>query len=326
MTLTDRDRRIVLALVPLLLIAAYWFLVLGPKRTQAADAGKELSKQEQRLQAARDRSARLSAAKTDFSDDYSELVRLGKAVPASLDMPSLMVQLDSAAKGTGIHFTRIATGDRSQTSQATPASGGSSSSSSSASGSQPASAAGGAKAQTGYGKAVENSNQTADTASQKSNADASASAGDTSTSTSARSGLPVGGGSGGPAQGGPGAAGAGPAGLDNVPLDLTFQGSFFDLANFFHRLKRFVRVFNQQVEVRGRLMTVEGLKFSSTPEIFPRLKAELSATVYLSPRTGGTTAGASPAGPAGAPSGGTPASSPAGPGTTPTATATPPTP
>jgi hypothetical protein len=82
-----------------------------------------------------------------------------------------------------------------------------------------------------------------------------------------------------------------------MPLELTFEGNFYNLADFFHRLKRFVRVFNSQVVVRGRLMTVESLKYSSDPEIFPKLKAELTATVYLSPATQGTTAGATPQGP-----------------------------
>ena len=48
----------------------------------------------------------------------------------------------------------------------------------------------------------------------------------------------------------------------------------------------------------GRLITVEGVKFSSDPQLFPRVKAEMTATVYLSPKAQGTTAGATPQGPA----------------------------
>jgi hypothetical protein len=32
---------------------------------------------------------------------YAQVVRLGKALPSSVDMPSLLVQLDAAAAGTG---------------------------------------------------------------------------------------------------------------------------------------------------------------------------------------------------------------------------------
>jgi hypothetical protein len=91
-------------------------------------------------------------------------------------------------------------------------------------------------------------------------------------------------------------------------------------------VKRFVRVANQNVVVSGRLITVEGVKFSSDPELFPRIKAELKATIYLAPKSQGTTAGATPNGPApatpGAPT--TPASAPSStPSPAPTATATP---
>ena len=74
--------------------------------------------------------------------------------------------------------------------------------------------------------------------------------------------------------------------------------------------------------MRGRLLTVESLNFLSDPEIVPRLRAEVGATIYLAPQAQGTTAGATPQGPAPAtaPAGGT-APAPAAP--KPTATATP---
>ncbi len=40
MSLSDRDRKIVLALVPIVLLAAFWFLLLSPKREEAASAGQ----------------------------------------------------------------------------------------------------------------------------------------------------------------------------------------------------------------------------------------------------------------------------------------------
>jgi hypothetical protein len=75
-------------------------------------------------------------------------------------------------------------------------------------------------------------------------------------------------------------------------------------------MKRFVRVHNDQVLVRGRLITVDAFKFT-TGEDFPQLKAEVKATVYLAPRAQGATAGATPAGPATTPAAGAqPATSP----------------
>ena len=103
------------------------------------------------------------------------------------------------------------------------------------------------------------------------------------------------------------------------------MGDFFNLADFFHSVKRFVSVANANVRVSGRLITVEGVSWSSDPELFPKLKAQIKATIYLSPKAQGTTAGATPAGPATDAT--TPASTPdaseATPAPVPTATATP---
>ena len=115
------------------------------------------------------------------------------------------------------------------------------------------------------------------------------------------------------------------AGLETVPLDLEFTGDFFNLADFFHDVKRFVHVAGTDVVVGGRLITIEGVNYSSDPELFPKIKAEIRATVYLSPKAEGTSAGATPTGPSDTTPASTPAavedSAPATPA--PTATATP---
>jgi Tfp pilus assembly protein PilO len=314
-TLTARDRNIMIALVPVLVIVGYWFLVLGPKRQEVSKVDRSLAKQEERRDAAKAAAANAKTAKTDFAADYTEIVRLGKAIPASVDMPSVIVQLNAAAKGTGIRFTKIATGERQVTAATTTPSP-----TDSSQGGTPA-AAGGGSAQSAPGAATESANTAQQTADQRSGAAASSGVApsDAQTSTSSGGGLPVGGGATAP-----GASGAStpPAGLETVPLELEFMGNFFNLADFFHRVKRFVRVANQDVVVGGRLLTVEGVRWASDPEIFPRIRAELSATIYLSPKVQGTTAGATPANPAPT-TPATPAQSPPAPAATPTATATP---
>ncbi len=293
MSLTDRDKKIALVLIPLLVLLGYWFLLLAPKRDEAAKAGAALAKQEQRRDAARERENALTSSKTSFAADYAELVRLGKAIPSSVDMPSLIVQLDSAARGTGIRFAKIATGERTApaapapTPPKAPGEG---------NGSQPA-AAGGQGASSGPGKAAETAGGATNNANAASSQQSGVKPSDTQTSSQAREGgVPVGGGTATPGAPSGSAAPAAP-GLETVPLDLELTGNFFNLANLFHRLKRFVRVANDRVVVGGRLITIDSLKFASDPQLFPKLKAEITATVYLSPKAGGTTAGATPQGP-----------------------------
>jgi Tfp pilus assembly protein PilO len=290
MTLSDRDKKILTFMVPLLVLAAYWFLVLTPKREEATTASAALTVEQDRVEAARMASSAADNAEKGFDTSYATVVRLGKAIPATVDMPSLLVQLESAAAGTGIRFNAITVGERTSAAapaEAAPAEGGDAAT--------PASDAGGAPAETAPGSAVESANEAQQTADADSAA-AEQSGVDTTTSTTAsEGGLPVGGGA---TPGATDAATPAPAGLESVPLTLNFEGNFFNLADFFHRVKRFVRVANENVLVSGRLLTIESVNWTSNPETFPRLHAEVAATIYLSPLAQGVTAGATPGGPA----------------------------
>jgi hypothetical protein len=323
-TLSDRDKKILIFLAPLLLVAAYWFLLLSPKREEATTASAALTQEQDRLEAARAAASSADNAKDGFEASYATIVRLGKAIPSTVDMPSLLVQLEAAAEGTGIRFDAITAGERTAATpaapaEAAPAEGGDTAST-------PAAEAGGAPAQTAPGGAVESANNAEQTSDQR-NASAEQSGVDATTSTPASDGgLPVGGGAAGAAA----APATPPAGLETVPLTLEFEGNFFKLADFFHELKRFVRVANEDVLVSGRLVSVDSVRWASDTVIFPRIRAEVTATIYLSPLTQGVTAGATPGGPAPTtpatttPAGTTPAPAPApAPAAAPTATATP---
>jgi Tfp pilus assembly protein PilO len=319
-TLTDRDRKVLIFVVPVVVIMAYWFLLLSPQRQEASKAAEAVITQEERRDMAQVQLDAAKNAEQDFSADYTQIVRLGKAIPASVDMPSLIVQLDAAATGTGISFTKIKTGERVDSAATAPTTAPGTTPPGTTPPADPATpaAAGGEQAQSAPGGAAEAANNTAATANQQ------AAAADTQTSTSSDSGLAVGGGSAAP--GPAGTPPVAPAGLETVPLELEFTGNFFNLADFFHRVKRFVEVANSDVVVSGRLLTVQGVRWSSDPEIFPKIRAEMKATIYLSPKAQGPTAGATPAGPSTTPAttttpaGATPAPEPA---VTPTAAATP---
>jgi Tfp pilus assembly protein PilO len=319
-SMSDRDRKIMLALVPVIVIVAYWFLLLAPKREEATSASAALKKQEQRRDSAKAELAAASGAKTDFRSDYTQIVRLGKAIPARVDMPSLLLQLDGAAKGTGITFTRITTGERTAVAVAPAATAGSTPpAGTEGSSTTPAASAGGQPASTAPGQATEGANNTA---AQANDAAAQSGVDPTTSTTASPGGLPVGGGSTAPAGAEPAAAAA----LETIPLELEFTGDFFRLADFFHDIKRFVHVVNNDVVVNGRLVTVDSVSYTSDPLLFPRLRAQIKATVYLSPKTEGATAGATPEGPAATAPGTTPAAAPAPsstPSPAPTATATP---
>ena len=102
----ERDRKIAIAVVPILLLVGYWFLLLAPKRDAGAEASKALTKQTERRDKAQRPPTRRAAPRPTSPADYAEIVRLGKAIPSGVDMPSLLVQLDRAADGTDIRSPR----------------------------------------------------------------------------------------------------------------------------------------------------------------------------------------------------------------------------
>ncbi len=314
MTVSERDRKILMLIIPLVVLAGYWFLILSPKREEASTAADELAVQEQRLDTAKAAADQAKNAENAFKSDFTEVVRLGKAIPSNVDMPSLIVQLDRAAAGTGITFTKIATGEREATAAAPVAAAPSTGSTTTGT---PA-AAGGETTQSAPGTAVESANNAQATANQNAaNAEQSGVA-PTDTQTSTGGVDPT------AAATTDGTAAPASPGLETVPLELEFVGDFFNLADFFHDVKRFVRVANQNVLVGGRLVTVESVSWASDTELFPKLTASIKATVYLAPKAEGTTAGATPAGPATDPT--TPAgtsTADSGSSPLPTATATP---
>jgi Tfp pilus assembly protein PilO len=309
--ITARDRKIILILLPLVVLAGYWFMVLAPKRAQSDKVAQELSKAQGARDTAEQQVAQLNTAKASFASDYATVIRLGKAVPTTVDMPSLLVQLDRAARGTGIAINDLKPGTVADASGSSAGAATAPSASAPGGGNNPA-APGAPAAQSFPGKqaqkagtGVTQANNTNQAQANKANAPADPTAG-------------------------PGTATAAPPGLQSVPLTFTMDGSFFSLADFFHRMKRFVRVVNDQIVVRGRLLTIESFDFkkseASAGGSSKVLRANVTATIYLSPPSQGATAGASASGPAAAPAAGTstpPASTPSTTPATPTATATP---
>ena len=276
MNLTARDRKIVMILAPLLLVIVYWFVILAPQRSESAKVEQELTKARGERDTAQAQIGQLNAAKASFASDYQTVIRMGKAIPESVDMPSLLVQLDRAARGTGINMNDIQVTPPAEgaapAAPATPPPGG---------GGNPG--AGGTGAQSMPGRAAQGAGNAVNQANQSSQAGAGA--------------------ANAPAAGG-GAAPAAPAppGLSTVGLQFKLTGDFFDMADFFHRMKRFVRVANDQIIVRGRLISIDNWDFEVEQG---KIMANVGATVYLSPKAqGGVSAGASPTGPSAAPAGG----------------------
>ena len=240
-----RTNRLLLVLVVLTAaVTAFWMLALAPKREEAALLSEQIDAKQTELAEARRQVAVYEQARAAYPANYATVARLGKAVPADDDVRSLMIQVDSAARRTGVEFELI-----------------------------------------DVAKGAPTAGTTAKTDSATVIPGTIASAG----------------------------------GFSTLPMSFAFQGSYFELSDFFTRLERFVTVSNRRIDVTGRLLLLQTISLVPAADGFPTMRAQINASSYLVPpaeKLPGETVPSTPATPAVGAGGSSPA-----PGTT-TATVT----
>jgi len=67
----------------------------------------------------------------------------------------------------------------------------------------------------------------------------------------------------------------------SVPIDVTFDGSFYALSDFLFRLRTLVSVRRGELHAAGRLFSVESVGFSEGASGFPTLSAVLKLQAYV---------------------------------------------
>jgi len=236
--MSSNNRLIAAVLVVVALGAAFWTMMLSPKREEAKELGTQVEQLEASLAQHKAEVAEAEAAREEFPTEYQRLVVLGKAVPGDDDVASLLVQLNRISAAAGGSFREI---------KLTPASGG--------------------------GEAAPAAAPAASEGTPVSATEVAASL------------LPLG-------------AAIGPAGLAVMPYDVTFEGNFFDVADFIKGLDSLVKTGEDEVKVDGRLLTIDGFSLKANPNAgFPALQASFALTTYLTPPSEGATAGAIPSTP-----------------------------
>jgi len=117
---TGRDRIVITVIAVAAALAAFWFLALSPKRKDATSLGAQLTEQQRALDTAQSDVQASRAAQGTYGVNYATVARLGKAVPVDDDVPSLVYQLDSTAKATGVNFRSIKLAQSSTSQPTTP--------------------------------------------------------------------------------------------------------------------------------------------------------------------------------------------------------------
>jgi len=252
--------RVILIVLPLLaLCAAFWFLLIAPKRQEATDLQTEIDSTQTSIDAAEQQIATAEQARQDFPKTYGELVELGRAVPEDDDQATLVYDMSEMGEANHLDFRSFTVVPGATTAAPPP----------------PAPLATDADAAAQSEEQVQNVE------------DQAAGVTPTAAATEAAAALlPIG-------------ATVGPAGLPVTPYQFTYNGSFFDVADFLSDIDGTVTTKTGEPVVHGRLMTIDG--FSLTGDKFtgfPSVEANFSVTTYIVPPGQGISGGATPAGPA----------------------------
>jgi Tfp pilus assembly protein PilO len=102
------EKKLVVTVVAIVVLAgAFWMLLLSPKREEASKLGKQVDQLQASLAQHEAEVSNALAAKQEFPTNYSQLVVLGKAVPADSETPSLLVQLQHISEKAGVRFEEI---------------------------------------------------------------------------------------------------------------------------------------------------------------------------------------------------------------------------
>jgi hypothetical protein len=105
-----RDRKVLMGIIVLVVAAAGWMLLVSPERKEAKSLEAQVETAKSELSTAQSQLADARGAQAQYSASYAAVVNLGKAVPPSSEVPSLIYQLAGATDKGKVEFNSITTG------------------------------------------------------------------------------------------------------------------------------------------------------------------------------------------------------------------------
>jgi hypothetical protein len=108
--MTGRDRIVLIAIVVIAVIAGGWVLVVSPKRDEAKKVETKVASAQSELTSAESTLSDARSAQAQYATSYAAIVNMGKAVPASQEVASLVYQLEEASNARDVEFNSIVSG------------------------------------------------------------------------------------------------------------------------------------------------------------------------------------------------------------------------
>jgi Tfp pilus assembly protein PilO len=108
--MTARDRLVLAGVAALAILGVVWVLLVSPERKTASKLATEVSAASAQLATVQGEASSARLAQARYSSAYTSVVNLGKAVPPSEEVPSLIYQLAQASSQKHVEFNSITAG------------------------------------------------------------------------------------------------------------------------------------------------------------------------------------------------------------------------
>src|SRR4051794_35667037 len=108
--MTTRDRLALIGISTLAVLGLVWLMLVSPERKEASKLSSQITQAKEQLATAESEAATAHSAQTRYGAAYASVVRLGKAVPPSEEVPALIYQLARASNQKHVEFSSITTG------------------------------------------------------------------------------------------------------------------------------------------------------------------------------------------------------------------------
>ncbi|HEY2181774.1 MAG TPA: type II secretion system protein GspM [Solirubrobacteraceae bacterium] len=108
--MTTRDRLALIGISTLAVLGLVWLMLVSPERKEASTLSSQITQAKEQLSKAEGEAASARSAQARYSAAYASVVKLGKAVPPSEEVPALIYQLAQASNQRHVEFNSITTG------------------------------------------------------------------------------------------------------------------------------------------------------------------------------------------------------------------------
>lgn len=107
--MTTRDRTVIMIVALVVVLGAVWLELVSPERSKASKLAAQIAAAHSQLASAEQQLGGARGAESRYAAAYTSIVNLGKAVPPTAEVPSLIYQLEQASDQKRVDFSAITT-------------------------------------------------------------------------------------------------------------------------------------------------------------------------------------------------------------------------